>query len=190
MTENPVNIDTLKRIVVIGSSCAGKTTFARKLSRVLNAKNIEMDWLNWLPNWEERPTEELREMVDQETSAEKWVLDGNYSRTRDIAWNRATHAIWLNVSFPLAMVRAIKRTTKRAVTGEEICGGNRETFRHSFLSTDSMIIWSLRTYHSRRRRYRKQVEENQYKNLSFIVFENSRDPEEFLKTLESNSPAR
>lgn len=176
----------LKRIVVIGSSCVGKTTFAKKLAKVLNTKHIEMDWLNWMPEWEQRSIEELRQLVDRETSAETWVLDGNYSRTRDIAWNRATHVVWLNVSFPVAMVRAIKRTTKRAFTGKEICGGNRETFRLAFLSTDSMIIWTLRTYFSRRRRYKEQIEKNQYKNLEFIVFENSGESEKFLTRLKND----
>ena len=34
----------MKRVVVIGSSCAGKTTFARELAGLLNVPHIELDF--------------------------------------------------------------------------------------------------------------------------------------------------
>lgn len=183
MRSDLVKYGNLKRVVVIGSSCVGKTTFAQNLAEVLNVKHIEMDRLNWLPEWQERSTEELREIVRKESSAESWVLDGNYSRVRDITWTRATHIVWLNLSFPVVFYRAVKRTTLRAYTGEDICNGNRETFRQSFLSTDSMILWVLRTFHSRRQRYKKQIEENREMSLKFLVFKNSKEVEDFLDNL-------
>ena len=43
----------MARVVVIGTSCAGKTTFARALARILTFPHIELDALHWLPNWTE-----------------------------------------------------------------------------------------------------------------------------------------
>lgn len=183
MQSDFVKFTDLKRVVVIGSSCVGKTTFAKNLAETLNVKHIEMDRLNWLPEWQERSTGELRGLVKKETSAKRWVLDGNYSRVRDITWKRATHIIWLNLSFPIVFYRAVKRTTQRAYTGEDICNGNRETFKQSFLSTDSMILWVLRTFHSRRRRYKKQLEDNENLRLKFLVFRKPLEIEEFLESL-------
>ena len=183
MQPESVKFEDLKRVVVIGSSCVGKTTFAKNLAEVLNVKHIEMDLLNWLPEWQERSTEELRSLVKRETSDESWVLDGNYSRVRDITWKRATHIVWLDLSFPTVFYRAVKRTTLRAYTGEDICNGNRETFRQSFLSTDSMIIWVLKTFHSRRRRYKKQLEDNENLRLKFLIFRKPLEVEEFLDRL-------
>ena len=180
--------DGLKRVVVIGASCVGKTTFAKRLAEVLDAKHIEMDSINWLPEWEQRTTEELRELTEKETCADKWVLDGNYSRAKDIFWARATHVIWLNYSFPTVVYRAITRTSRRAFTGEDICGGNHESFRQSFLSTDSMILWAIKTYHSRRRRYRKEVEKTEFPNANFIVFKNSREADDFIDRGDSLTP--
>ncbi len=182
MQDDSIKPEELERVVVIGSSCTGKTTFSKKLSKHLNCKHIEVDWLNWLPDWQERPNEEFRALVKKETSADRWVLDGNYSRVRDITWNRATHIIWLNYSFPIVFYRAIKRTTRRAFTKEEICNGNQESIRQSFFSTDSMIVWVIRTYHSRRRRYKEQVKKKQYGNAKFIVLNNSQEADNFLAT--------
>jgi adenylate kinase family enzyme len=183
MRIDDLKIDELKRVVVIGSSCAGKTTLAKNLAGILSVKHIEMDALNWLPEWQERTTEELRKIVEEETSAERWVLDGNYSRTRDITWTRATHIIWLNYSFPVVFYRAIKRTSRRAFTREELFAGNRESIRQSFFSTDSMILWVLKTYHSRRRRYQKQVEDNQDFGLKILTLHSSAEADKFLSSL-------
>jgi len=145
MNVNPIKIEDLKRIVVIGSSCAGKTTLARSLAKTLQAKHIELDSLNWLPDWQQRSSEELMALAADAVGDENWVLDGNYSRTRRIIWPRATRIIWLDYSFPVVMFRTIKRTIRRVFTKEVLFGNNRETFRNAFLSRDSMILWVIWT---------------------------------------------
>ena len=173
--------DNLKRIVVIGSSCSGKTTLAIDLARSLNIKHIEMDALNWLPEWEQRSTEELRHITEEEIAAKSWVLDGNYSRTRDLVWVRATLIIWLNYSFPLVFYRTLRRTFRRVFTREILFSGNRETFRNTFLSTDSMILWVLRTYHRRRRQYKKLVYEKRGEGFRIIALKSPGEAEDLLK---------
>ena len=43
----------MQRINVIGTSGSGKSTFAKELAKQLEINYIEMDALNWLPNWQE-----------------------------------------------------------------------------------------------------------------------------------------
>ncbi len=74
----------MKRIVVIGSSCTGKTTFARALAGLFNVPPIELDALNGLEHWEARPAEELRALVTDAISEPAWILDGNYWSLRDL----------------------------------------------------------------------------------------------------------
>jgi ABC-type bacteriocin/lantibiotic exporter with double-glycine peptidase domain len=40
-----------QRIHVIGNSCSGKSTLAGQLARTLEVPFVELDALNWLPNW-------------------------------------------------------------------------------------------------------------------------------------------
>ncbi len=39
------------RIVVVGTSGAGKTTFARSMAVRLGLPHIELDAINWQPGW-------------------------------------------------------------------------------------------------------------------------------------------
>ena len=45
-----------RRVAVIGTSGAGKTTFARHVSERLGLDHVELDALFWLPGWIEPET--------------------------------------------------------------------------------------------------------------------------------------
>ena len=75
---------TLERVVIIGSSCSGKTTMAKGVAAALEVPHIELDALHWLPDWQELPDGEFRGLVSSAVAAERWVVDGNYNMVRDI----------------------------------------------------------------------------------------------------------
>ena len=53
----------LSRVAIVGTSCTGKTTLARSLSRTLGRPHIELDALYWGPNWTPIPPEDFRSRV-------------------------------------------------------------------------------------------------------------------------------
>lgn len=154
----------LSRTVVIGTSSSGKTTFARNLASHLGVDHTDLDSLFWLPGWQEREDDDFRARVAAWAVRECWVVDGNYTRVRDLLWPRATAVIWLDYPFFLVLWRSLKRTVRRAVTGEEICNGNRETLRKSFLSRDSILLWVIQTHAKNRKRYAATFEDWAYPN--------------------------
>ena len=144
----------LSRVVVIGTSCAGKTTFARELATRLGVDHFELDALHWLPGWVAREPEEFRRLVVQHARGDTWVTEGQYRVVRHLLFERASTIIWLNYPFPLVLWRALKRTTHRAITGQKVCGDNQESIRIAFFSRQSIILWVIGTFHRRRRDYR------------------------------------
>ena len=144
----------MTRVIVIGTSCVGKTTFARSLARVLGFPHVEMDALYWQPNWVSRPPEEFCALTAKALAQDCWVTDGNYGVVRDLVWSRATTVIWLNYVFPLVLWRALTRTVLRVLTREELFSGNRESLRIAFFSRESILWWVLTTFHRRRKQYR------------------------------------
>jgi adenylate kinase family enzyme len=155
------------RIVVVGTSGSGKTTFAQQLAGILKRTHIELDALHWGPNWTVRP--DFPEVVSVAITADEWVVDGNYQIVRNEIWRRATAIVWLNYPFRMIFYRALFRTIRRLVSRELLYAGNRESFRGAFLKRDGIPLWVIRTYRSRRREYRVLFSQPCFQHLE--VFE-------------------
>ena len=181
-------LERLRRTVVIGTSGSGKTTFARDLAHILHIPHIELDALHWGPAWTERPIEEFRHLVSQAVAGEAWSLDGNYSAVRDIVWPRATAVIWLNYSLPATFYRVLKRTARRVLRQEELYAGNRESFRRSFLSRESILVWVLTTYRRRRREYPRLLAEPQHAHLHVTTVRSPPEAERLLAQIRTAAP--
>ena len=173
----------MERVIVVGSSCAGKTTFARRLSEILAHRHIELDALNWLPHWVQRSTEEFCRLVDEAVSGEHWIVDGNYRKSRDLVWPKATCVVWLNYGFPTVLTRALRRTLRRSVTGEKLYSGNQESLRMAFLQKDSLLLWIITTFRRRRRQFEELRANRTFPQLQWLEFRNPKAAEEFLKTI-------
>lgn len=174
----------MQRVVVIGTSCSGKTTFARNLAHKWNVPHIELDAVHWQPNWTPIPRDEFRAQAQEAVAPKAWVLDGNYSAVRDIVWARATALVWLNYSFSVVALRALRRTLRRSIFKEPMWAGNTESLRHAFFSRDSILWWVLTTYRKRRRDYPLLFQKPENCHLSVTVFTSPSAAEHFLQTIE------
>ena len=174
--------EDMRRLLVIGTSCSGKTTMASSRSVILSCRHVELDRLYWLPGWRNREVEEFRELTRREVSGSCWVVDGNYSFVRDITLSRATAVIWLNYSFPRVFWRALRRTTQRVYSQDELFAGNRESFRQSFLSKDSILWWVITTWRRRKREYARLAKHPHHP--PFVKLCHPRDAEIFLDKLQ------
>jgi adenylate kinase family enzyme len=141
------------RYVVVGTSGSGKSTLADKLAWQIGCRHVEFDALFWLPDWQMRPSDEFRRLVANATVGDRWVVDGNYSIARDVAWRRAAAIVWLDLPFHVVMAQVIKRTLDRCLTGREMWNSNRASFRRGFFSRDSIIWWATKTWKKKRRLY-------------------------------------
>ena len=170
----------MERVVIVGPSCSGKTTMARRVAAILQAPHIELDAIHWLPGWQERDDDEFRELTQAAVAADRWVVDGNYAMVRDIVWPRATTVVWLNYSFPVVLWRAFRRTLIRSVSRQTIFSENKETIRRSFFSRESILLWVFTTYRLRRKQFRAIFDDRDYPEVEFIELRSQRDANQFL----------
>jgi len=139
------------RIVVVGTSASGKTSFSRSLAQALGRPHVELDALHWGPGWTARP--DFAELVAAAVNVDSWVVDGNYRTVRDRIWERATAIVWLNYPFRVVFYRALARTIRRIISRETLYAGNQESWRGAFLARDGIPWWVIGTYRKRRREY-------------------------------------
>jgi adenylate kinase family enzyme len=155
------------RIVVVGTTGAGKTTLARRIAALLELPHIELDAINWQSGWRDltrHDPEEFIRRVAEAIEAEAWVVDGNYGPVRDRVWQRATHVVWLDYERPVIMARVICRSFLRAVLRTELWAGNRERWRH-LLRPSHPIRWAWSTWDRRRRETAERLSQKEYAHL-------------------------
>lgn len=178
------------RLVVIGVSGSGKTTFAGHVARKLSLPHIELDALYWEPDWQASSRPVFRGRVQAATAADAWVVDGNYSQSRDIVWSRASHLVWLDYSLPRVMWRVVSRTVRRIFSRQELWSGNRESWRGS-LGRDSIVWYALSNYRRRRREYPALLAGEEFEHLTVYRFNRPQEASHWLQSLlQPNTAAR
>lgn len=170
------------RVLVIGTSASGKSTFSTTLAERIAVPRVELDPLFWGPDWTPKPKQEFFKLIDEATSTEQWVVDGNYGSARDHLWPKANVVIWLNYGMTTVFWRGLKRTVARALSRQELWHGNRESFRQAFLSRKSILVWIVTT-HQRRRRELASLKQSGVYGLPWIEFTQPAQAEAWLARL-------
>ena len=116
----------VQRVLVVGSSGAGKTTMAAALGARLGLPHTELDSLWHGPGWVPRP--EFQRDVDTMLATGRWVTEYQYRLVKDRLLDQAEAVVWLDHPFPLVAARLLRRSVVRAVTRRAYWNGNRESF--------------------------------------------------------------
>jgi adenylate kinase family enzyme len=167
-------LQLMRRVVVIGSTGAGKSTLAAALAARLGCPHVELDGLHWEPGWVMASTAVLRARVAEALAGERWVVDGNYRKARDLIWPRADTLIWLDLPLVGILVALWRRTWRRLRQRELLWSGNRERFATQFLSRDSLFVWAISTYRRHRREWAAALREPQHAHLRVIRLQSRR----------------
>lgn len=174
----------MNKIIVIGTTGSGKSTFAAQLSKKLNIPHVQLDSLFWKPNWIQSTDEEFFNKIKVATDGPCWVVDGNYERTNHLTWKAADTVIWIDFSFKRTFYQIMKRSLIRAISRKELWKdtGNRESFFRLF-SKESIFLWFFKTYARNVKRYELRTNDSNYKHLSFYRFKSPKEVNEFLQTI-------
>ncbi|HDR2751712.1 TPA: adenylate kinase [Enterobacter asburiae] len=178
------------KINLIGTSGSGKSTLARRIAAELAIPYIEMDQLYWRPNWQGTEDDALWTKLENTlTATENWVLDGNYNRTRPVKWRNVDLVVWVDYGFTRTLYQAVSRAFRRAWHKQELWPGtgNCESFRRSFFSRKSIIIWTIKTWRSNRERYEADMRNPQYDHIRFVRITRRQDAETLISSLKAQS---
>lgn len=136
-----IGVCSVRRVAVIGSPGAGKSTFARRLSTVMGIEVVHLDRLFWKPGWVETPRQEWEELQQWLVERAAWIIDGNYGATMDIRLEAADTVIFLDFPRRVCLWRAVKRAIQfRGETRPDMGNGCPEKIDLEFL----LYIWRFR----------------------------------------------
>jgi len=86
----------MERILIIGCSGAGKSTLARALRERLGLPVIHLDQLWWQKDWSHVTREEFDSRLAMALNMDRWIIDGNYSRTMEMRLQKCDTIIYLD----------------------------------------------------------------------------------------------
>ncbi|MBW4043019.1 MAG: AAA family ATPase [Acidobacteria bacterium] len=136
---------TPSRVLVAGTSGAGKTTLAAAIGTSLNLVHVEIDALFHGPGWTPRP--QFAAEVDAFSRQDRWVTEWQYGAVRQLLAERADLMVWLDLPRRQVMQQVITRTVQRRLHHQEMWNGNREPALWTVLrDRDHIVRWAWRTH--------------------------------------------
>ena len=135
----------MRRVLVIGSGGAGKSTLAARIGERLGLPVIHLDALYWRPGWVPTPPDEWARVVGELVARDAWVMDGNYGGTLDQRLAACDTVVFLDLPRWLCAWRVVRRAMRyRGRSRPDMAPGCPEQVTREFLGW----IWR---YPSRRR---------------------------------------
>ena len=164
----------MRRVLVIGSGGAGKSTFSRRLGERLGLEVIHLDVEHWRPGWTEPPKAEWARKVEELCRRESWVMDGNFSGTLETRMEACDTVVFLDLPRTVCLWRVLKRlvmywNARRPDAAE----GCHEKFDLEFL----LWVWN---YGTRSRPKVVSLLEKYAESKTIVRLRSSAEAEEFL----------
>ncbi len=180
-------LSKLQRIAIYGGSGSGKTHFSKKLGDKLDIPVYHLDDIFHGPNWKQLNTKDFRTRINEITSQDKWIIDGNYSKIRDIVLSRTTFVFILKIPLLNSLYHLITRTWERKYnTGRfeitplpknVIKSESGENFAEAiyFLGTHTIKYYFIK--------YKKVITKLKIENIGHYTFKEQNSIESFLDGL-------
>ena len=166
----------MERILIIGCSGSGKSRLARKLGQKLDLPVIHLDQLWWTENWQNVTVEEFDSRLAMALNMDRWIIDGNYSRTMGVRLSQCDTVIYLDFSRWACLLGMCQRLlSSRGKTRPDMSAGCPERFSWEFVKW----IWDF----NKNNRVRNYTYLAQAKHAQSVVLKNRREVRAFLDTV-------
>lgn len=105
--------DAFRKIIVIGSPGAGKSTFSRRLRDITRLPLHYLDMINHKPDRTTVTREEFDGRLSEILRTEKWIIDGNYQRTLETRLEKCGTVFLLDFPLDICLAGAAARVGKK-----------------------------------------------------------------------------
>lgn len=167
-----------ERLVVIGSSGAGKSTFARRWAEAASAPHVELDTLAF-ENRAAVPFEVLNTRLAALTAGPRWVVEGMHRlELQRHALPFADAVVWLDPPLPVVVLRLVRRLLSHLLQGRER-HGRRITLR-TLKGELAFLVKTIRKFRQRRRNAAALFEEAATTGTATFHIRRSRQAQQLL----------
>lgn len=164
----------MEKVIVIGCPGSGKSTFSRELYKITGLPVFYLDMIYHKPDKTTVSNREFDEKLGDILNQDKWIIDGNYSRTLPLRLDRCDTVFWLDYPTEVCLNGVESRIGKPRVDMPWI-----ETEK------DEEFIEYIKNFNSARK---PEIENllRQSKNKSIYIFNSREAAAKYLETLSAD----
>lgn len=175
----------MKKIVIIGSPGAGKSTFAQALGDILHIEVFHLDRYFWKTGWEEHPRA-TRIAIEQELmkGKDQWIIEGTYLSSSDARLQAADTIIFLDMPTLLCLRQSARRhITYRGRSRSDIPQGCTDRLSLPYIL--KILVFPYRGRRSLLTKIREIFarEENRLEKKMILTYRSHEESENFLRWL-------
>ncbi|MDE6764471.1 MAG: adenylate kinase [Oscillospiraceae bacterium] len=161
-----------KKIIVIGSPGAGKSTFSRRLRDITGLPLYHLDMINHKPDRTTVTREEFDSRLDEILRTDKWIIDGNYQRTIETRMEKCDTVFLLDFPLDVCLAGAASRVGKKREDMPWVENELDEEFRQWIVDFPKEKLPEI---------YRML---DNYSDKNVIIFKSRQEADEYLQKLE------
>lgn len=161
----------MKKVIVIGCSGSGKSTFARALHGVTGLPLYYLDMLNWKSDRTTVPKEVFRARLREVLEQSEWIIDGNYASTIELRMQYCDTVFFLDYPTELCLVGIDERK-----------GKPRPDMPWIETDTDEEFIDFIKNYNTERRPAVISLLEK-YSDKNIVIFRDRAEADVYLVAL-------
>lgn len=169
----------MERILIIGNAGAGKSTFAKALSKKLGLPLVHLDQLYWCGEWETVSREAFDNLLQQELEKPQWIIDGNFNRTIPHRLQYCDTVFWLDMPTWVCLWGVTKRVITNYGKTRPDMGGNCP---ERFDGQKPKLYKNILKFKKQNREKYKTLLAAQ-KDVQVIIFRRRRDITKYLQGL-------
>lgn len=167
----------MKKVLILGCSGSGKSTFSKQLGRITGLPVVHLDSLYWKPGWVASSESEWDQVIKEQIQNDEYIMDGTFSRTLELRLKEADTVFYFDYSRYFCLYRVLKRRIRNhGRTRPDMADGCEEKIDLEFIQ----YIWSFNK--TNRPNILKSLEEvKESKNV--VIFKSPKDVKIYLKTI-------
>ena len=161
----------MKKIIVIGCSGSGKSTFSLALHKKINIPLFHLDMLFWNNDKTTVEKSVFQERLSNILNKDEWIIDGNYASTMELRLSKCDTVVFLD--YP----------TQICLNGvKERMGKKRPDMPWLETEEDAEFIEFIKNFETNNR---PQIIEllNKYSNKNIYIFKTRTEAQNFLNKL-------
>lgn len=160
-----------QKIIVVGCPGSGKSTLSKELRDITGLPLFHLDNIWWKADKSHISREEFDQKLAEILLTDRWIIDGDYSRTYEVRFRACDTVIFLDYPFDVCM-NGIK----------ERIGRNRTDIPWTEQALDSELVKLVERYETDNRPVILSLLEN-YSDVNRLVFKSRHEAAEWMSGL-------